>query len=349
MNQKFYSAPFFATKFGDVPAHTFSMTVRNLVLISYVAVRGIDDEEGAVQRVLSKARIGKIRDYILDGNIFFNSFILNWTNTDIRVEIQNSNIRIPIVPASAQVIDGQHRITGLAEAMEVNDAIGEQEVIVTLCQNLTTSKAAGIFLNINTEQRPVPKSLIFDLFGEVEGNPALAINRATDIAEHLNDASDSPLYKLIKFPGAPRGVGRIELSTFVSAIKKHLERDGEFYRVKLTNLDSQKAAVTNFFAAIRSFYEPEKIWHSTQYNPFFKAAGFNGAIDFLCDKLLLKCAEKKSFTVDTMRQIMRLGEGSLLTWDDLRGTDGKTARKKVSEYLSASLTNSLADQDEYEF
>jgi DGQHR domain-containing protein len=131
MNQKFYSAPFFATKFGDVPAHTFSMTVRNLVLISYIAVRGIDDEEGAVQRVLSKARIGKIRDYILDGNIFFNSFILNWTNTDIRVEIQNSNIRIPIVPASAQVIDGQHRITGLAEAMEVNDAIGEQEVIVT--------------------------------------------------------------------------------------------------------------------------------------------------------------------------------------------------------------------------
>jgi DGQHR domain-containing protein len=343
-----FSAPYFAIKFGNVPAQTFSMRVRDLVHIHYVAVRGVDQEEGAVQRVLSKARIAKIRDYILDGNIFFNSFILNWTENEYKVEFADDKIIIPLVPASAQVIDGQHRITGLQEAMLEDSKVGDQEVIVTLCQHLTTPQAAGIFLNINTEQRPVPKSLIFDLFGEVEGDPAHAINRATDIAENLNDSAQSPLYKLIKFPGSPRGVGKIELSTFVSALKRHLEKDGEFYRVKLRGLDAQRAAVGNFFSAIKSFYEPAKVWHSYQ-NPFFKAAGFNGAIDFLCDKLLLKCAEKRSFTVDTMKNVMRLEDGGLLTWDDLRGTDGKTARKKVYEYLSSSLTSTLADQDEYEF
>jgi DGQHR domain-containing protein len=344
-----YQTPCFATKFGDVPAYTFSMKVRDLVDISYVAVRGVDDEEGAVQRVLSKARITKIRAYILDGNTFFNSFILNWTDKEYPVDVSSGKISIPLVAASAQVIDGQHRITGLQEAMKDEKSIGDRDIIVTLCTNLTTPQAAGIFLNINTEQRPVPKSLIFDLFGEVEGDPAHAINRATDIAESLNEDPLSPLYKLIKFPGAPRGVGRIELSTFVTALKKHLEKDGEFTRVKLKGLDAQKAAVFNFFAAIRSFYEPMKVWQSVTANPFFKAAGFNGAIDFLCDKLLLKCAERKSFTVETMRNILRLEEYSLLSWEDLQGTDGKTARKKVAEYLSSSLTSSLAEQDDYEF
>jgi DGQHR domain-containing protein len=325
------------------------MKVKDLVNIHYVAVRGVDFEEGAVQRVLSKARIAKIKSYILDGNTFFNSFILNWTDKSFEVSLDNGQISIPLVPSSAQVIDGQHRITGLEEAMKEDRAVGEQDVIVTLCKNLTTSQAAGIFLNINTEQRPVPKSLIFDLFGEVENSPAHAINRATDIAEALNDDATSPLYKLIKFPGMPRGVGRIELSTFVTALKKHLEKDGEFYRVKLRTLDAQKAAISNFFAALKSYYDAGRVWQTPANNPFFKAAGFNGAIDFLCDKLLLKAAERRSFTVETMKDILRLGEGTLLTWDDLQGTDGKTARKRVSEYLGSSLTSNLVDQDEYEF
>lgn len=325
------------------------MKVEDLAAISYVAVRGVDEEEAAVQRVLSKQRINKIRDYVLDGFTFFNSFILNWTDKAHPIKIKGGKIDIPLVESSAQVIDGQHRLTGLIEAMKADSSVGQREVIVTLCQNLTTSQAASIFLNINTEQRPVPKSLIFDLFGEVEADNTHAINRATDIAEALNEDPKSPLYKLIKFPGTPRGVGRIELSTFVTALKKHLEKDGEFYRVKLKSFDSQKAAISNFFSAIRAAYEPAKIWTNQSQNPFFKAAGFNGAMDFLCDKLLLKAAEKKSFTVSTMSNLLKLEDYSLLTWDDLQGSDGKTARKKVAEYLSQSLTDGLADHDEYEF
>lgn len=344
-----YETACLETRFGEVPAFTFSMKVRDLVHIYYVAVRGVDEEEGAVQRILSKARINKIKSYILDGNTFFNSFIVNWTDDAYEVKFEAGKIYIPLVPASAQVIDGQHRLTGLEEAMRDDPRVGDRDIIVTMCKKLTTPQAAGIFLNINTEQRPVPKSLIFDLFGEVDGNPAHAINRATDIAEALNEDPSSALYKLIKFPGSPRGAGRIELSTFVTALKKHLEKDGEFYRVKLKSLDVQKAAFGNFFGAIKSFYEKDKIWQSQSGNPFFRAAGFNGAVDFLCDKLLLKAAERKSFSVETMRNILRLDDRDLLTWDDLQGTDGKTARKKVNEYLSASLTGSLADQDEYEF
>lgn len=74
---------------------------------------------------------------------------------------------------------------------------------------MVTKDAALIFLNINSEQKPVPKSLIYDLYGIVEDDKEHAISRAKDIANELNENEDSPYYNAIKFPGAPRGAGFI--------------------------------------------------------------------------------------------------------------------------------------------
>ena len=46
-----------STEFGEIPAYTFSMKVKDLIPMYYVAVRGKDKEEGAVQRVLNSRRI----------------------------------------------------------------------------------------------------------------------------------------------------------------------------------------------------------------------------------------------------------------------------------------------------
>lgn len=197
-----------------------------------------------------------------------------------------------LVHAAAQVIDGQHRLAGLEAASVNHEEVGERDIVVTLCIGLTTQQAAEIFLNINTEQKPVPKSLMYDLFGEVINDENHCINRATDIAKALNEDKDSPLYKLIKFPGSPRGVGYIELSTFVSAFKDSFKKDGKFYSFKLQSLDMQKNVISNYFLAIKTSYLNKKIWDTTSKNPFLKAAGFNGAVDFLLETLIAKCAEK---------------------------------------------------------
>lgn len=218
-----------------------------------------------------------------------------------------------------------------------------------MCLNLDTPSAAKIFLNINTEQKPVSKSLVYDLFGEVESDNQHAIIRATDIARELNQDPISPFYKLIKFPGSPRGVGRIELSTFVSSLKKNLEKDGKIRAVNLRSLQHQKNALNNFFTAIMQVYEREGIWASTTKNPFLKAAGFNGAMDYFSNTLLMKCAEEKSFKTETIEKILNLDSNDLLKWDDMKGLDGKTARKKITEYLEQNLMQSLPSQDDYEF
>ncbi len=42
------------TKLGDVQAYIFTAKVKDILPIYYVAVRGRDDVEGAVQRVLNE-------------------------------------------------------------------------------------------------------------------------------------------------------------------------------------------------------------------------------------------------------------------------------------------------------
>ncbi|SEV93944.1 DGQHR domain-containing protein [Cognatiyoonia koreensis] len=349
MPDKKFKAKCITVKLDDIVAYTFSMPVKDLVHLYYVAVRGKDDEDGAVQRPLSRRRIESVRDYILDGNTFFNSFILNWNEKPKLIVLKDGTIAFPLISEAAQAIDGQHRLAGLEAAMEIDDSVSERDLIVTMCIGLSTKQAATIFLNINTEQRPVPKSLLFDLFGETASDPKHAINRAKDIASHLNDDENSPLYRLIKFPGATRGSGKIELSTFVTAFKPSLEMDGEFYLRKLKTLEHQQTVIKNYFDVLKTAYTEAEIWTKSSQNPFFKAAGFNGAVDFLLGKLVFKCAEEGDFSKEFMTKVLDIDASDALTWEDLKGMDGKTARKRVTEHFERGLLRSAKAGDEFKF
>lgn len=340
---------FIKTRFMDIDVYTCSLQVKHVVHISYVAVRGKDEVEGAVQRVLNPRRIANIKEFILNGNRFFNTFILNWTDEKKTPSFSNNEINIPITPAAAQMIDGQHRLEGLRHAMEASGTIGEQEILVSVCLGLTTKQAAKIFLNINSEQRPVPKSLIYDLFGEVEDDLDHVINRAKDIANELNDNEDSPYYRAIKYPGTPRGVGFLDLSTVVSALKPHLSSEGVFAQNNLRSLNYQKLAVMNYFKAIRSFYDKDGLWTNRSKNPFFRSSGFSGAVDYFASTLLAKCADKRSFSESTFKNLLNLDSYGLLTHEEIKHLDGKTARKRISEFLNKHQQSSLPNQNEFQF
>ena len=228
------------TKFFENEIYTFPMKISDLLQINYVASRGKSTEQGAVQRILNKRRISLIKDFVLEGNTFVNTFILNWTDSDNLPKIKKETLNIPLQGRRAQILDGQHRIAGLQEAVNLKSDIGDKEVLVSLCIGLNTPGAAKIFLNINSEQKPAPKSLIYDLFGEAIDDKEHAIIRATDIISFLNTTEESPFYNSVKYPGAPRVTGLIDLAIMVNAMKPHLEKDGVFYRLKLSEIEIQK-------------------------------------------------------------------------------------------------------------
>ncbi len=339
------------TKFQSINVYTFAMKVKDVVFIHYVAARGVDEEEGAVQRLLVTRRVNAIRDFVRKGNGFFNTFILNWTQKGDVPFINRvaKEIQLPLMARSAQVIDGQHRLAGLERAMEDDPSIGDREVLVSMVLNLSTRDAAQIFLNINTEQKPVPKSLIYDLFGEVDADPSHLINRANDIATELNYNETSPYYSLIKFPGMSKGAASIDLSTIISSLKMHLAPGGAFAKYNLNSLKYQKAALLNYFIAIKSFYDNQGLWENKAKNPFLRAAGFTGAVDFLVESVLPKCAEERKFSVERMIDIIRLDKAGVLLMDDIRQLDGKTARRTIKEHLESHIRDQRPAQDEYEF
>lgn len=339
------------SKFQETTVYTFSMKVKDAVFMHYVAARGVQEEEGAVQRLLVSRRVNSIRDFCLKGNGFFNTFILNWTNGDNKPKYIKTDrkIELPLIARSAQVIDGQHRLAGLERAMLLDSSIGDQEILVSLALNLTTPQAAAIFLNINTEQKPVPKSLVYDLFGEVESDPSHLINRASDLATELNENTESPYFQLVKFPGTSKGAAAIDLSTIVSALKPHLASDGAFSKVNLKSLQYQKSALLNFFQAVKFYYDDQGLWENKGKNPFLRAASFSGAIDFLAETLLPTCAAAKNFSTDKMRDCLRLDLSGLLLMDDVKQLDGKTARKVARDHLEGYLRDKTPSQEEYEF
>ncbi|MGB1271476.1 MAG: hypothetical protein ACPG5T_05335, partial [Endozoicomonas sp.] len=70
-----------------------------------------------------------------------------------------------------------------------------------------------------------------------------------------------------------------------------------------------------------------------------RAAGFNGSVDYLTSTLIPECASKKSFKIKTIAKILNIESSGTLKWDELRGLDGKTARKRVKDYLDSSRLN----------
>ncbi|MDQ1816100.1 DGQHR domain-containing protein [Massilia sp. CCM 9210] len=303
--------------------------------ISYAATRGQTDEEGAIQRILNQSRIGSIKDFTLGGGDYPNAIVLNWISDTNKIVRVDGKIQFNDERDSAQIIDGQHRVAGIKAAIEERIEIGKLEVPVVIYDNLSTKECADIFLAINTEQKPVPRSLVFDLYGiasEELVDPAAV--RARDIAIYLDTENKSPYYGEIKFPGNKTRKGGIALSTAVSAIKPLVEEKGGFEQIDIHSLESQSKIIMNLFFALQIKYGDK--WDDKS-NAFMFAAGFMGALEFLKLKLIPYCNLQKSFEIATIANAINLTENSLIRQEELKGFGGSAATKEVYERLIASF------------
>ncbi len=336
------------TKIGEHPIYTFAMQVGDLISVQYVASRGVSTEQGAVQRILNKSRVDAISKFVLAGNSFVNTFILNWTDTQFLPKIKKESIILPLQGRFAQMLDGQHRIAGLQEAVNQQPEIAETEVLVSMCIGLNTKESARIFLNINSEQKPVPRSLIYDLFGEAYDDPESAITRVTDIVAFLNEDAKSPYYGRVHYPGKPNSPSQIDLAIMVNAMKSSFDKNGIFNQLQLGQIETQCKILFNFYSAIKKRYED--IWDKPKENLFLRAAGFSGAFDFLVGILLQHCQNDRSFSITHMVELMKLDSQPFLVPNDVKSLDGRMARTRVTNYFRDCYQTGLPDNsDSYEF
>ena len=324
-------------------ARRFYLTMlpaRDLIQISYASVRNRDMEEGAVQRLLNPRRVDSIKEFTLNGGDYPNCIVLNWVDMKNTLTIANGSISVPIRDRVAQIIDGQHRVEGIRAAIKAKPAIGKLEVPVAFYEHLTTQECADIFLSINTEQKPVQRSLVFDLYGVASQHvvdPAAV--RARDIATQLNEQEDSPFKGLVRLPGKQStdavGTGKkqsagVDLSTVVTSLKALVEEKGIFEQVGVAELQMQTSALLNYFDVLREWYGG--LW-TDRDNVFLTAAGFSGAIEFLKNKLVFYCKSKDSFEKSTIRQALDLEKEAVILRSHLKGMQGRHAMRAVADML----------------
>ncbi len=319
-----------------------------IISVSYASIRGQSSEEGAVQRILNSKRIASIKAFTLAGGDYPGAIVLNWKSSDNPLRKLDGTLVFQQIPGSAQIIDGQHRLAGIKAAIDERSSIADLELAVAIYENLSTRECANIFLSINTEQKPVARSLIFDLYG-FASEPLIdpAAVRARDIATFLNGTQESPFFDQIKFPGAPTRKGGIALSTVVTSIKPLVEDKGGFEQVGIYEFEIQKQIVLNFFTALKEKYEKE--WESKS-NAFQYAAGFAGAMDFLQLKLIPYCnsLSRVSFTVDTIGDVITLSKDSLIYQAEVKGLGGKDAQKQIYQRLVDSFNPDIQSSREIE-
>lgn len=303
---------------------------KHLAQITYVARRGISTEEGAVQRLLNPRRIKNIKDFVLEGGILANGVVLHWTS-DKLFQFQENQLQFELGKDMAQIIDGQHRIEGIKQALSEKKEVGEIEIPTVFLQKQTTELCAKIFLSINTEQRPVPKSLVYDLYSIAFPDKDYTVDRAKDIAEKLNKDEDSPYREWIKFPTTNRTKGGIQLSTVITNLKKLVKREeGEFAKIKVGTLEKQVLLLKNYFSVFKLAYGQN--WHKV-HNPFIFAAGFNAAIELLGSDLLQHCFAKKDFSPAMFESLLRLDKSKLIYQSEVKGLSGTAAKDKIKSRL----------------
>jgi DGQHR domain-containing protein len=201
----------------------------------------IIEEEEEFQRHLNKSKLNDISNYLKDefdkqneGIIYPSSVILsldiNEDDSDKLNEdkidssyynglnscytIDNNGITSIYIPKTKRIcliVDGQHRFSGLKKFYdETKDSAKKEKIlnfqfIATILLGYDPFQVAEVFANVNFNQKPVNKSLYYDIFGSA-AKEKNEIQLAHFLALHMQNNELSPLNGMIKLLGKGYGL-----------------------------------------------------------------------------------------------------------------------------------------------
>ncbi len=149
-------------------------------------------------------------------------FVINTSNQDLK------KLFIPKTSRISLIVDGQHRFYGLKRyyerlTQEEQLKAKEFEFITTILLGFDPYQIAEVFANVNFHQKPVNRSLYYDIFGS-SSNDRNEIQLAHFLALHMQNNEDSPIKDMIKLLG--KGYGLFSQAFFVEKILIHFSKSG---------------------------------------------------------------------------------------------------------------------------
>lgn len=229
--------PCVRTKMGSSNCYSFPISPEYLLKISYVSHRskGKASDVHTYQRMLSKSRLNKVRQYITDAGIFPTNIVINVDKRRLNFErIKQVNKKedqeesgvlgwLDIRPAykSAWIIDGQHRLFAYSGHPRAKNS----HLSVLAFEGLPPSRQAQLFIDINAKQKSVKQSLLQELFAELHWDaekPAIRVQAIISKAVQMLDSDKaSPLFGRIQTADATKDAKRcVSLTSIFNALEK---------------------------------------------------------------------------------------------------------------------------------
>jgi DGQHR domain-containing protein len=233
---------------NDKKFFLFKMKAGDLLHIGYFNPRELDRESG-IQRPYKSSRSKEIAEYIEEeDSVLPNNIIVSLKQEFIHYS-NNGELIIQPERNVAFVIDGQHRLRAFNYT-----AKHDFELPVSGFVDLSLAEIAEIFVKINYYQKPVSKSLVYDLLG-ISPDIFPDYFEAHEITKILNETIDSPWFGLIKMLGVGKGI--VTQATFISAMEAN-----DILDKVLKDFDrKQKIAIlSNYFTAVKAIL-PEQWGH----------------------------------------------------------------------------------------
>lgn len=218
-------------------------------------------------------------EVILTEGIISNSYASNLDCCFYLPDNLNDDLYKLYIPKNEDttlIVDGQHRFFGtkmLYNKLTNHDTkviVENFEFIITYLVGFDIYEVGQIFATVNFNQKPVNRSLYYDIFGSApqtdrEGNLQNDIRLAHDLVLHLNNNETSPINSMIKLLG--KGYGMFSQAFFVFNMLRVFKTGiWNNYLIDYVNSGSKYKDIAKFmkayFQALQEAYPsswPEKI------------------------------------------------------------------------------------------
>lgn len=224
----------------------------------------LSESKDGIQRFLDLNRVKNISEYCEKEDAIFPTPIILSLNTDfIKSEFNKENSfeineqMKDLLGNPFSIIDGQHRIEGIKHHIKNsnNPKNFDLPVIIYLDADLATS--ANIFVTINSNQRAVDKSIIYELFGIMYENKKIYTieSFANQVVKLLNGTHNSPFNNSIKILGRRQNANEfISQGTIAKKIIERISNPTDYIKDNIAiekNIDirpNPKKIFRNYFA-----------------------------------------------------------------------------------------------------
>ena len=214
------------------------------------------DANDQYQRRVDNNRVNEIKQFIRKSilkekgsdlvSVLFPTAMLIAFDYDDEINVRPESLSFEFeLPEVVYIVDGQHRLWSMIQLYkEVNEMADEDSLFIkeylerykfncTLLMNFDMWEQAQVFASVNFKQKPVNKSLYYDIYGMEyhegeQDREKSAMYVAHQVIKALNNTPDSALYGYIKMLGT--GKGYVSQSCFADAmIPSILSEQGVWY------------------------------------------------------------------------------------------------------------------------